>query len=313
MKINYYPIMRSAASYVLPKKILKRPGSGGTFSSKYCYSVWLRHLSFLIKNGLIEDISQIENIAEIGPGDSLGIGISALYTGAKRYFAFDVIQHSNTEKNIKINDDLKNYYIQKMEIPHGKGYENVEPKLEDYSFPKEILKFDNEYYINRHKEINLALISKDHSEIQIEYIVPWYSIEKSDINNLDLIFSQAVMEHVDDIDFAYQKMYKWLKKGGVMSHQIDFKAHEMSENWDGHWYINEKLWKFLLRGRKYSINRLPLSAHIFALEKVGFSIKNIVPVSRTSNYVGKQPKITNITFTEKDLTISGALIQVIKE
>lgn len=200
-----------------------------------------------------------------------------------------------------------------MEIPHGKGYENVVPKLEDYSFPKEILKFDNEYYINRHKEINLALISKDHSEIQIEYIVPWYSIEKSDINNLDLIFSQAVMEHVDDIYFAYQKMYKWLKKGGVMSHQIDFTAHEMSENWDGHWYINEKLWKFLLRGRKYPINRLPLSAHIFALEKVDFSIINIIPVSRTSNYVGKQPKITNITFTEKDLTISGALIQVIKE
>ena len=54
-----------------------RKGTGGTSSARYCYSVWLRHLSLLKENGM-HNIP--ETIAEIGPGDSLGIGLNALIT-----------------------------------------------------------------------------------------------------------------------------------------------------------------------------------------------------------------------------------------
>lgn len=32
-----------------------------------------------------------------------------------------------------------------------------------------------------------------------------------------MIFSQAVLEHVDDLEHTYKTLYRWLKKGGIMS------------------------------------------------------------------------------------------------
>jgi len=54
MAVRFYPFARGLASYVLPRSIFYRPGSGGTFSSGYCYSVWLRHLHYLIENAGFE-------------------------------------------------------------------------------------------------------------------------------------------------------------------------------------------------------------------------------------------------------------------
>src|SRR5688500_16786253 len=36
-------------------------------------------------------------IAELGPGESLGVGIAWLLSGASRFYAFDVVAHSNPE------------------------------------------------------------------------------------------------------------------------------------------------------------------------------------------------------------------------
>ena len=118
MGVIFYPFARGLASYVLPCSIFYRPGSGGTFSSEYCYCVWLRHLHYLIENKLFSSLEEIKNIAEIGPGDSLGIGLSAIYTGASNYCAFDVLEHANTEKNQFINSDLKEYFIAQKSIPN---------------------------------------------------------------------------------------------------------------------------------------------------------------------------------------------------
>jgi hypothetical protein len=77
--------------------------SGGTDSSRYCYSVWLRHLSIAHEVGLS---TRPNSIAELGPGNSLGTGLAGLITGAQRYYAFDVVKHSKLEKNLKILDEL---------------------------------------------------------------------------------------------------------------------------------------------------------------------------------------------------------------
>ena len=74
-------------------------GTGGTNSDRYCYSVWLRHLILLNKNGLTKCP---QSVAEIGPGDSIGMGIAALISGADEYYAFDIIPHANIEMNLKI-------------------------------------------------------------------------------------------------------------------------------------------------------------------------------------------------------------------
>jgi hypothetical protein len=313
MKANYYPIIRSIASYILPEKKIKKPGSGGTFSSEYCYSVWLRHLYYLIERRLIDNVENIRRVAEIGPGDSLGIGISALFTGASNYYGFDVIKHANIEGNRAICKELLKYFQEQQEIPHGENLKNTAPVLHDYSFPNKILMYHPDYYAQRFVEIDAVLKGSLNRNLSIEYIVPWASINQGTISNVDLIYSQAVMEHVEDIDFTYREMYKWLKMGGVISHQIDFKAHEMTKEWNGHWFLSEGYWKFLLRGRKYPINRLPLSAHIEAIKKAGFTIKTVIPVQRTNNFKKHTPRVIGVDYNQEDLITSGALIQAIKE
>jgi hypothetical protein len=313
-QVNLYPLVRSIASFVLPDKLMKRPGSGGSFSSKYCYTVWLRHLVHLSKAGLLKSPCEIKKIAEIGPGDSLGVGIAGLLTGVQEYYAFDVIEHANREKNIQVLAELANYFIERIDLPHKEHeFRNTHPKLEDYSYPAYI--FDGTDILDeikkRETDIKKALMMES-SAVKIEYVPQWYEAESDLQGELDLIYSQAVMEHVDDIRHAYTKMYEWLKPGGIISHQIDFKTHEMTKEWNGHWYIGEATWKFLLHGRKYSINRLPFSAHIAEMEKAGFVIKNILPFHMKNTFDGQAPKVPNVPFSKDDMTTASALIQAIK-
>lgn len=315
MQVNLYPLIRGLISYGIPRKYLLKPGSGGTFSSKYCYSVWLRHLIHLFHKGLLTDLKQIKRIAEIGPGDSLGIGIAGLLTGASEYYAFDVIEHANLDKNWQIAEELATFFKERSEIPHrGRQFSNTKPVLDNYEFPREILggrNIEETQLSAKLEHIKKALLGQT-SKVMIKYIVPWYE-KKYDLHGkIDLIYSQAVMEHVDDLEHAYSTMYEWLKPGGIISHQIDFKAHEMTKEWNGHWYINQGLWNILLHGRKYSINRLPLSAHLKEIEKAGFSIKNIIPFKQENPFEGKKPRINKCTFTDEDMVTSSALVQAVK-
>jgi len=72
-------------------------GTGGTDSARYCYSVWLRHLVMAKKN----DLNPYPKIvAELGPGDSIGIGLAALISGCEKYYGFDVVEYANIERNL---------------------------------------------------------------------------------------------------------------------------------------------------------------------------------------------------------------------
>ncbi len=42
-------------------------------------------------------------------------------------------------------------------------------------------------------------------------MVPWHDSNIVEKESVDLIFSQAVLEHIDDMAFSYEKMFSWLK------------------------------------------------------------------------------------------------------
>jgi hypothetical protein len=75
----------------------------GTDNSRYCYSVWLRHLIHAHKFGFNHINS---TVAELGPGESIGIGLAALLTGSRKYYALDVHTYWNTKRNLMIFDNL---------------------------------------------------------------------------------------------------------------------------------------------------------------------------------------------------------------
>ena len=156
-------------------------------------------------------------------------------------------------------------------------------------------------------QIRAALLNQSENHISISYLVPW--TKKSDYK-FDLIFSQAVLEHIININATYKAMHKMLKDGSFMSHQIDYSAHETHKKWFGHWGYSELLWKIIMKGRLYPISRLPNSKHKDILERVGFNNVAEHP------YVNESAKIREISdgllnsidFKPEDLTTSSCMI-----
>jgi SAM-dependent methyltransferase len=253
-----------------------------TANARYCYSVWLRHLSLLDEYGLNTNPS---TIAELGPGDSIGVGLMALLTGSQEYYALDTVKHTSLEHNILLIDEIADNLLKRVDIPSEEEFPKVHPILKSYDFPSKIITEErmadnlDEKRIRHLKNI-LAHYEADNdsSSPRIQYFCPWHESTVLNKESVDMIYSQAVLEHVDDLGNAYEAMHLWLKPGGVMSHQIDFKSHGSSESWNGHWAYSDYEWKLVRGNRAYLINREPLSTHIDFLDKTGFEILCIIPV-----------------------------------
>ena len=100
--------------------------------------------------------------------------------------------------------------------------------------------------------------------------------------SVDLICSQAVLEHVEDPRKVYASMQLWLREDGMMSHEIDFKSHASSGLWNGHWTYSDFLWKIVKGRYSYLINRLSYQAHLDLMKEVGFRVIRSTLASRES-------------------------------
>ena len=280
-------------------------GTGGTNSARYCYSVWLRHLTKLIEAGMPFPNA----VAEFGPGDSIGIGLAALLSTSQNYTALDVVQHANVGKNIEVFDELVQLFNNKADIPDDSEFPGVYPKLANYSFPHHILHkslMERMLEKNRLNKIRADIKSQKNT---IRYYAPWDKLKTYE-NEFDLIISQAVMEHVDDLHECYKKMILMLNKNGWVSHQIDFSSHSITKTWNGHYYLPPLTWK-IIRGRlPYLINRRPPSYHIDTLNKLNIEIKT---VSRQKDSSGRRgtPKIGHLTHC--DIETRSVLLQGVKK
>jgi len=309
-------LLGGIASYIPALYKLFSRGTGGTISARYCYSVWLRHLVMAYKNGLL---TYPETIAELGPGDSLGIGLAALICGANKYYAFDVVEYASSKRNIEIFDELVDLFKKREKIPDETEFPRVRPLLESYKFPSNILtneRLDKTLKQDRIESIKNALQtldSRDNNNIQISYFVPYYNSNIIEVESIDMIYSQAVLEHVDNLAYTYEALYRWLKPGGFMSNEIDFTCHGIAKEWNGHWAYSDIVWKLIKGKRSYLINRQPHSFHIDLLRKSGFKI---IYDSRTKNTSGIQRKHLASKFkniSDDDLVTNSAFIQAIKK
>ncbi len=285
--------------------------SGGTDSARYCYFVWMRHLVALKSSGLATCFSRV---AELGPGDSFGIGLSAVLTGVDEYNAFDAKSHAVAEKNGEILEELIGLFQQREPIPDSDEFPQVSPQLEQYEFPSDILTDDilkAALHPNRLADVRQALEHEESGNIRIRYVAPWDDSSLLELESIDLVFSQAVMEHVENVPGSYQALYAWLKSGGIMSHQIDYKSHGLARDWNGHWTISDLQWKIIKGNRPYLINRHPHSAHVAMMKEAGFQIVGenkiqLPPLSRAAldhRY---------LDLSDGDLETSGATLQAVK-
>ncbi len=295
------------------QSILPERGRGGTNSANYCYEVWIKHLTLLWENGMR---SMPDTIAELGPGGSLGVGLAAMLCGVNNYYALDVIRHSNIESNLKVFDELVVLFKSRASRP-SKGWPDYDQYLNDNLFPAHIL--NDELLEASLSEGRISAIRKSlenpesqNNEVTIKYMVPWSDTGIIEKNTVDVILSQAVLEHIVDLESTYQALYAWLKPKGMMSHQIDFTSHGLTKKWNGYRAHSELLWKIIMGKRHFLINRAPYSEHNNLMIKNGFTVICDLKNLRTDGIERSELTTYWKNITDDDLACSGAFVQARK-
>jgi len=254
-------------------------------------------------------------VAELGPGDSIGIGLAALLSGAREYYALDVVDYGDAARNMTVFDELVELFRSRAAIPDEREFPKVQPLLTDYSFPDRLLPppaLERSLREDRLQKIRRSIVDPRGPGSLIHPIVPWIDSRAIPPESIDLIFSQAVLEHVTDLPLAYRAMRRWLAPGGLMSHQIDFKCHGKAAEWNGHWSYSDLSWR-LIRGKQvYLLNREPHSTHLRLLRQEGFRLVCDRIQHRPSNLPRERLARRFRDVPAEDLTISEALIQAVR-
>lgn len=270
------PVIKGIATHVPFLYQATRGTTGGSISARYCYAVWMRHLVHMHAARTNDDP---QTVAELGPGDSLGIGIAAMLTGAANLVALDVVHYANLARNHEVLDALVDLLGRRTRIPDAAEFEGIFPPLSSYEFPGHILtneRLDRTLRPERVAAIHRSLETQaPYDGVSVKYVVPWEEPGVVESGTIDLILSQAVLEHVVDLRKTYAACAQWLRAGGVMSHVIDFRSHRMTRNWDGHRQYPSWLWRVVHGARPYLLNRQPLSSHLLHLARCGFVVAAI--------------------------------------
>ncbi len=308
--MEYWPLVKGLLTRV---PLLYRPGAnaaGGSIESRYCYSVWLRHLRVAEDVGL-QHVPTV--VAELGPGLSLGVGLAALLSGARRYLALDVARDAKVEQNLACIGELVQLYAARTPIPDAQSYPEVMPRLENYSWPR-LLQGNAGATTERITEVRSAVeqLGANASSGILDYVVPWTSDSITEPASVDFMLAQAVMEHVDDAVASYQAIARWIRPGGYFSAAIDFRSHGLTRAWNGHWAYSAEQWRTVMGKRRWGLNRLAWSHHRQALNAVGFECR-LVQVDRRPSGLAPQdlaPEFTSLS--DDDLTSAGVYVLAVR-
>lgn len=283
--------------------------AGATSNSRYCYAVWLRHLNYLAKQngGKVPEV-----VAELGPGDSIGVGLAALLSGSETYFALDEINYWNKERNVRVFHELLAMFRNKKMIPDRKEFPLLFPEISDYSFPDQIL--TRELLEKSLSESRVRIICDEISDPGnknnrfIRAFAPWNSKDIIQNDSVDFMISQSALEQVNKPEEAYASMKYWVKKGGYMSHVVDYKSLGLTRTWNGHLTFKDWEWEIVVGGRKFAINREPHSVHIRLHRHNGFEVISEINEIQDGSVKREQLAPRFADLPDSDLIISTSFI-----
>lgn len=287
----------------------------GLSTAPYCYTVWMRHLTQRFVYG---PLPFPQTILEVGPGNSLGVGLAALLCGADHYYAMDAVSHMDLSQNINLLEELIPLFRQKTPIPDHGTFPDLGPPLPSHAFPDHMLPHVHaggslsEDRLDKIRQNLEQMVNHKDNDMLFYITAERRTIPLPMRESVDWILSQFVMEHVDDLPGTYEQFKDLLKPGGMMTHHIDFRSHWTAYEWNGYWTYEDRIWWWIRGNRPYFINRAPLSEHISCLEKAGFNILGISRTEATSNLTREKLALCFRHLTEEDLRTITAMITVRK-
>jgi len=165
-----------------------------------------------------------KNILEIGSGNSIGIGYLFIKDGFKQWVASDY--YRDLKKTIEEEKRIVNIVSEKI------------PEIKNY------IKFDNTKinYNGKFSFIKLDITKFNHKLS----------------NKFDIIISCAVFEHIskDKVSQSINNIFRYLKKGGFMIHEIDLRDHVNLKNPFYFYKYDNNKWESLTKGSIFYTNRL---------------------------------------------------------
>ncbi len=197
-------------------------------------------------------------ILELGPGSDLGTGVVLLGRGARKYHAFDV---NNLEERTSLN-----HY---MEILRRLSEDDSvdEDRIAD-------LKKDIEGQRGSGWERGGLLNYSVKNEVNFD------ELKK---NSIDVVFSQAALEHFEDVEAMLLKLKDVCNDGCVFVAVIDLAAHSRwirdVDPLNIYRYSNA-VYRLLAHGG--SPNRVRPSQYVEAMEKAGWRDIGVIPLTRAS-------------------------------
>lgn len=305
--MTFAAIAKGLATHVVPRGWINR-SHGRTLSARYCYSVYLRHMIQLHEAGAATDPKAV---AEIGPGASIGTGLATLIGGAERYFGFDIKAYAIEARNLVLFDELIALFQTRAPVPGYDEFPSIKPALGSDAFPEHIFTPGRLARVLEPSRLAMLRAAIAQASVSgpsrvISYVTPWFATTERRPESIDWIFSQAVMEHVDDLLATYSACYAWLKPGGVTSHQVDFKSHGTAPEWNGHWAYSDLTWRMVRGARLYLINRAPYSAHLDALRSSGLECLMTLPVMRDDGLPRARLASPFSALSDEDVRTAGA-------
>jgi hypothetical protein len=274
---SYFPTLHTSE-----KGVNSRP------TGAYCYSVWMRHLSIITK---AVPSFRPRAVVELGPGDSLGVGCAALLSGAEHYIGLDHAVRADPRHDVRVLDELVELYGHRAPIPDERVFPHLLPRLPAYNFPNRLFADDGPRNIrideDRVESIRAALLDRQdvlYDNVPVGYMVPW-GMRTIDRQAIDLVISQASLQDLahdadgSELAGAFAAMSRWLRKGGIMSHQIDF-SFPLGAEWNHHWHYPEAAWRVLRGNRQAFGNRVPLSVYLELCDEYDFQVVSVKRVEQ---------------------------------
>jgi hypothetical protein len=218
---------------------------------------------------------------------------------------------------LQVFEELIALFRQHAPIPDETEFPAVQPSLPSYAFPANVLTSARLGAALDPKRLELIRASISNPATTacaagpVCYIAPWEPGEIREAT-VDLVLSQSVLEYPRDLAGIYAEMCRWLKRGGVMSHEIDFKSIGIAKEWNGHWSCSDALWRLVSGRRRNRLNREPHSTHIALIERAGCRVVRDERTIRQSGIARAQLAPCFRRLTDEDLTTSSALIQAVK-
>lgn len=240
-------------------RLRKPTGTGNCYvdgdvsaSAAYSRSVHEKYLRFLQAQDSASFL-QGKTILEIGPGDSLGVAFLFLANGAEQVICIDrfpLLQdmHKNTQ--------VAKLFLKELPEQQGKCF------LNSISFDgKENVVWDN-------SRLRYCCSRKGAIPVQDKKV--------------DLVVSNAVLEHVSKLDELFCELSRITKPGALMVHAADLGPHQLNLNNPLDFLLMpEWLWQ-LMTSQRGAPNRARKSYYENILKKYSFEILQMEVTERFS-------------------------------